>query len=117
MQERVSDEVVIFMYKKKRSPMTITKFKAFGAALVLSAAFAAPALARDAGTLGPQSYPRAHHQGNFQRNYQGNFLHAYNRSFHAAPRSRPGSFDSTLYLNRPLPSGWDPDPTPSGGGN
>jgi hypothetical protein len=51
--------------------MTMTKIKALGAALVLSAAFAAPALARDTGNLWPHSYRRGHHEANFRRAYNG----------------------------------------------
>jgi hypothetical protein len=53
--------------------MTMTNIKTLGAALVLSAAFAAPALARDAGTSWTHSYRWAHphHEANFRRAYNG----------------------------------------------
>ena len=49
----------------------MTNIKALGAALVLSAAFAAPALARDTGTSWTHSHRRAHHAANFRGAYNG----------------------------------------------
>ncbi|MEI9922871.1 MAG: hypothetical protein WDN50_04300 [Bradyrhizobium sp.] len=51
--------------------MMMTNIKALSVALVLSAAFAAPALARDAGTSWSHSYRRAHHEANFRGAYDG----------------------------------------------
>jgi hypothetical protein len=51
--------------------MTMTNIKALGAALILSAVFVAPALARDGGTFLRHSYRRAHHEANFRGAYNG----------------------------------------------
>jgi hypothetical protein len=51
--------------------MMMTNIKALGAALVLSAVFAAPALARDTATFWPHSYRHAHHAANFRDAYNG----------------------------------------------
>jgi Spy/CpxP family protein refolding chaperone len=74
--------------------MTVTKIKALGAALVLSAAFAAPALARDAGTLWPQSHRRAHHEGNFRDAHNGPL-----RSLQAGDMSRVGGWRDPSCFN------------------
>jgi hypothetical protein len=47
------------------------KIKTLSVALVLSAVFAGPALARDTGTFWPHSHRHSHHAANFRDAYAG----------------------------------------------